>query len=74
MERIIETIRLVASVAPTQTAFQVHGAGDGARLILDVPQSHLAQALALLKYPEMSFELEITIRENQVYGQRNYGG
>jgi hypothetical protein len=44
----IEPIRFIASLPPTQTAIQLDGRGDGARIKLDVPATELAQVLRLI--------------------------
>jgi len=70
----MDTFDFFASVAPTQSAFQVHGAGDGARLVLDIPEYHIARVLPVLSHRDKVFKVTITVMENQTYGERNSGG
>lgn len=55
-----ESITFLASLPPIQSAISLDGQGDGARVKLDIPRSHVEAALVLQSWSERV--LEVTIR------------
>lgn len=49
----------MASVAPLLAAFKITGDGNGMRLQLDVPETEVANALALMLYRQCSLRVTI---------------
>ena len=54
------TINFRASFPATQTAIQRHGAGEGMRIVLDIPESEMSRAIPMLAWTQR--ELKITMR------------
>ena len=54
-----EKIQFIASLPPIQSAIQVSGLGDGARVKLDVPQTEMSAILRLQTLSNMSFKVTI---------------
>ena len=54
-----EKIQFIASLPPIQSAIQVSGLGDGARVKLDVPQTEMAAILRLQTLSNISFKVTI---------------
>jgi hypothetical protein len=44
----IERATFCASIAPNQSGISAHGGGNGMRVILDVPESDLPEAIKLI--------------------------
>lgn len=59
-----EEIVFEAYFPPTQGAIQRHGAGDGMRIVLDIPESSVPNAVNLLAWVQDN--LVVTIRRQQV--------
>lgn len=57
-------VRFVGSIAPVAGALKLHGDGGGLRLMIDVPASHMAEALRLVAYTGMA--LTVTIEPGEV--------
>ncbi len=53
-------IEFNASLPPIQSAINLDGNGDGARIKLDVPRSDIAAVLKLQELSGMSFKVVIT--------------
>lgn len=58
------TVRFVASIAPVAGALKLHGDGGGLRLQIDVPASHMAEALRLVAYTGLV--LTVTVQPGEV--------
>ena len=56
-------IEFIASLPPIQSAIQVSGLGDGARIKLDVPQSEILAILKLQTLSNRCFKVIIEISE-----------
>ena len=56
-------IKFIASLPPIQSAIQVSGLGDGARIKLDVPQSEILAILKLQTLSNRCFKVIIEISE-----------
>ena len=52
-------IEFTASLPPIQSAILINGAGDGARIKLDIPQSEILQVLELQKLTNKIFSVII---------------
>ena len=52
-------IEFIASLPPIQSAINIDGQGNGARIKLDIPASELAHVIALQKYIGESFKVVI---------------
>lgn len=59
----IEKIQFIASLPPIQSAIQVSGLGDGARIKLDVPQSEMGGILKLQLLAGKCFKVTIELEE-----------
>ena len=58
-EESIKEITFKAYLPATQTAIQRHGAGNGMRITLEVPESEMRHALSLLIWVQENFEVTI---------------
>jgi hypothetical protein len=57
MEKI--KIEFMASLPPIQSAINIDGQGDGARIKLDIPASEMEQVIELQKLTRKSFKVII---------------
>lgn len=57
MEKI--KIEFMASLPPIQSAINIDGQGDGARIKLDIPASEMEQVIKLQKLTRKSFKVII---------------
>lgn len=53
-------IQFTASLPPIQSAINLDGNGDGARIKLDIPRSDIGEVLKLQELSGMSFKVVIT--------------
>jgi hypothetical protein len=53
-------IKFTASLPPIQSAINLDGNGDGARIKLDIPRSDIAEVLKLQELSGMTFKVVIT--------------
>ena len=58
----MEKITFVASLPPIQSAINIDGQGNGARIKLDIPASELCRVIELQGYIGMPFK--VTIEES----------
>jgi len=56
----IMEIKFTASLPPIQSAINLDGNGDGARIKLDIPRSDIAEVLKLQELSGMTFKVVIT--------------
>ena len=54
-----DKIEFIASLPPIQSAINIDGQGNGARIKLDIPASELIYVIALQKYIGESFRVVI---------------
>lgn len=67
-EEELEKIRFYATLPPTQSAIQRHGAGSGMRIQLDIPESEMPNALKLITWTQTNMLIEITkVPADQTY-------
>ncbi len=59
-----DKLTFIASLPPIQSAIQVSGLGDGARVKLDVPQSEIRAILGLQLLSGKIFKVTIEPEEN----------
>ena len=52
-------IEFIASLPPIQSAINIDGQGDGARIKLDIPASEMEQVMKLQKLTRKSFKVII---------------
>ena len=52
-------IEFIASLPPIQSAINIDGQGDGARIKLDIPASEMTQVIELQKLTGKSFKVII---------------
>jgi hypothetical protein len=57
MEKI--KIEFIASLPPIQSAINIDGQGDGARIKLDIPASEMEQVIKLQKLTGKAFKVTI---------------
>ncbi|MFA5559628.1 MAG: hypothetical protein WDA59_09315 [Methanofastidiosum sp.] len=57
----MEKIEFTASLPPIQSAINLDGQGDGARIKLDIPRSYVGEVLKLQALSGKSFKVTITI-------------
>jgi len=55
----MDKIEFIASLPPIQSAVNISGNGDGARVKLDIPGTEMAQVLKLLLLTGKSFKVTI---------------
>ena len=55
----MEKITFIASLPPIQSAINIDGQGNGARIKLDIPASELVRVIELQGYIGMSFKVTI---------------
>ena len=58
-----ESTTFLASFAPILTSIKIHGSREGMRIQLDIPESEMGNAAALLLWRECV--LEVTIRPHE---------
>jgi hypothetical protein len=59
-----DSLQFQASIAPTSTAIKFDGAGGGARVQLDLPESQYREALVLTSYRGMLLNVTVEVDEN----------
>lgn len=52
-------IKFIGTLPPIQSAFQVHGLGDGVRIQIEIPKSDLAEAVKLLTLTGKRMKFEV---------------
>ena len=57
--RTMKKIEFIASLPPIQSAINIDGQGNGARIKLDIPASELNKVIELQGYIGMSFKVTI---------------
>ncbi|MDD5006571.1 MAG: hypothetical protein PHS33_08760 [Candidatus Omnitrophica bacterium] len=55
----MQKIEFIASLPPIQSAINIDGQGNGARIKLDIPASELARVIELQSYIGESFKVTI---------------
>ena len=63
----METIKFKASLPPIQSAINIDGQGNGARIKLDIPASELLRVIALQGYIGSSFNVTIEEAKEENY-------
>jgi hypothetical protein len=58
-----DTITFLASLPPIQSAVSISGTGEGARVKIDIPESHLPQAMKLMLLRGSCFEVTVRVIE-----------
>lgn len=54
-----KAIEFIASLPPIQSAINIDGLGDGARVKLDIPASEMQKVIELQKFTGCSFRVRI---------------
>lgn len=62
----MDKFSFTASLPPIQTAINVHGQGDGARIKLDIPRSDMAAIINLQLLSGQTFTVTIEPEEGEV--------
>ena len=60
-----DTIQFIGSLAPIQSAIKITGDGGGMRLIIDVPESELPNALPIVTMREQILEITIEVNHDR---------
>lgn len=60
-------IEFIASLPPIQSAININGMGDGARIKLDIPASDIEQVIKLQKMTGKAFKVIIECEEKNEY-------
>jgi hypothetical protein len=63
-------IKFIASISPLQSAIQISGMKDGAKIKLDVPQTEIAAVLELQKLAGEIFEVIIIPLDKKVVNKK----
>lgn len=61
----MESIEFVASLAPVSTAIKFDGRAEGGRLVLEIPDSEIANLAKMLTLREKVFTVKITEIKNE---------
>lgn len=59
-----EVIEFIASLPPIQSAINLDGMGDGGRVKLDVPRSHVEALLRLQRWAGCALRVRVELAEN----------
>ena len=58
-----DKISFIASLPPIQSAINLDGRGDGARIKLDVPRSDVLEIMKLQRLAEMTLRVTVEVDE-----------
>lgn len=58
-------VTFIASFPPIQTALRFSGNGDGARILIDIPESEMGEAVKLLLYRQVPLKVTIEPYEQE---------
>ena len=61
-------VKFTASLPPIQSAININGIGDGARIKLDIPASDIEQVIKLQKMTGKSFKVIIECEKKNEFG------
>jgi len=56
-------IVFLASFPPIQSAFKRHGSGDGLRIQLDIPETHVSEAVQLMALTQCVLKVTVEVAE-----------
>ena len=58
-----DKLSFIASLPPIQSAINLDGRGDGARIKLDVPRSDVLEIMKLQRLAEMTLRVTVEVEE-----------